>query len=76
MAYFPGFTWIEILRHFRQRNPDQCEGRIIFMSMIIDVDWTEEGNSDVSRMPEKNLTTPKSFSEGIVLRNREKRYGT
>ena len=70
MEYFPGFTSIEILRHFQQDlnariNPDQLEGRIFFMSTVDDIDWTRKGHCDASRMPEKLVTSPWSFSEGI-----------
>ena len=49
---FPRFTSIEILRHLqkdldaRQINPDHCEGRILFMSMFNDIDWTKNVKSD------------------------------
>ena len=68
---FPGFTSIEILRliqqdlNARRINPDQLEGRILFMPMFNDIDWTEEILTYVSRRPEKLVTTPMSFSEGI-----------
>ena len=48
-----GFTSIEILRKIqielkiRQINPDHFEGRIMFMTMFNDIDWTKSGNSDV-----------------------------
>ena len=29
----------------RQTNPEQFEGRILFMSMFNDIDWTQKGNS-------------------------------
>ena len=83
MEFFPGFTSIEILRHIQQYlnarriNPDQHEGRIIFMPMFNDIDWTEEILMCVSRMPEKLVTTTMSFSEGIghslVLEMKEKK---
>ena len=53
MEYFPGFTSIEILRHIhkdlnaRHINPAQLERRILFMSMLNDIDWTKKGNFDV-----------------------------
>ena len=57
---FPGFTSIEILRHIqeslkaRQINPDQFQGRIIFMSMFNDIGWKKNGIlHNVSRVPEK-----------------------
>ena len=67
----PGFTSIEILRHIQQDlnarriNPDQHEGRMRFTPMFNVIDWTEEILMYVSRMSEKLLTTPMSFSEGI-----------
>ena len=54
MEYFPGFTSIEILREIqkdlnaRQINQDQFEGRIKFMRMFNDIDWTKSGNSSAS----------------------------
>ena len=69
--FFPGFTSVEILRHIQQDlnarriNPDQHEGRMRFTPMFNVIDWTEEILMYVSRMPEKLVTTPKSFSEGI-----------
>ena len=60
VAYFPGITTIEILRQIqeslkaRQINPDQFQGRIIFMSMFNDIGWKKNGIlMYVSRMPEK-----------------------
>ena len=50
---FPGFTSIEILRHIhkdlnaRHINPAQLERRILFMSMLNDIDGTKKGNFDV-----------------------------
>ena len=31
----------------RRTNSDQFEGRIIFMPMFSDIDWTKRGNSDL-----------------------------
>ena len=51
--YFPGFTSIDILIQIqkdlnaRQMNPEQVEGRVIYMSMFNGIDWTNNGNSDV-----------------------------
>ena len=48
---FPGLTWLEILRKIQKDLPDQniepenFEGRIIFMSMFNDIEWTMRGNS-------------------------------
>ena len=50
---FPWFTLIEILRHIQESlkvrpiNPDQFQGRIIFMSMFNDIGWTKNANSNV-----------------------------
>ena len=47
----PGFTSIEILRHIqsdlnaRRRNPDQFEGRMKFMEVFNDIEWTKKENS-------------------------------
>ena len=47
---FPGFTTFglhEQIQEFmkeRQRDPEQFEGRIIFMSMFNDIIWGEKGN--------------------------------
>ena len=44
---FPGCTSIEILRQIQKvlqnstKNPEQLEGRILFMSMFNDMDWTK-----------------------------------
>ena len=48
----PGFTSIEIPRHIqsdlkaRRRNPDQFEGRMKFMAVFNDIEWTKKENSD------------------------------
>ena len=48
--FFPGFTSIEILRQIqrglnaRHINPEQLEGRILFMWMFNDIDWTRNRN--------------------------------
>ena len=45
---FPGFTSIEFLRKIqedlevRRINPEQFEGKILFISMFNDIDWTKE----------------------------------
>ena len=48
---FPEFTSSEILRQVqkdlktRQTNPQQFEGRTLFMSMFNDIDWRKKGHS-------------------------------
>ena len=48
---FRGFTSMEILREIHkdlktgQKNPEQFEGRILFMSMFKGIDRTKNGNS-------------------------------
>ena len=36
-----------------QIHPDPFTGRVLFMSMFNDIDWTKNENSSVSRMPGK-----------------------
>ena len=52
MGYFPGLTSLEILqkipKYLKYRNigPENFEDRIIFMSMLNDIDWNKMGNSE------------------------------
>ena len=52
MEYFPGFVSLEtfqkIQKKFKDRNigTENFEGRIVFMSMFHDTDWTKKGNSE------------------------------
>ena len=51
MEYFPGFTPVEILPEIqkdpkaRQINPEPFEGKILFMSVFNDIDWTKDEKS-------------------------------
>ena len=53
---FP-LTSTEILRQIqkdlkhRQMNPEEFEGRILFMSMFNDIDWTKNGNCSECVIP-------------------------
>ena len=50
----------------RRINPEQFEGRILFMSMFYDIDWTQNGNSFCCISNSKNeQITQNDFSEDI-----------
>ena len=79
---FPRFTSIEILWKIqedleaRQINPEQLEGRILFMSMFNDMDRTKNGNSLDCILNSKDATDyAKRFQRGHGG-SEEKWYGT
>ena len=53
VEYFPGFTSLQILQeiqnnlHERNIKPEEFTGRIVFMSMFNDIDWTRQGNDGI-----------------------------
>ena len=49
MEYFPGFTTLQLVREGQEfmtkmGEPEQCQGRIIFMSMFNDIMWRFQDN--------------------------------
>ena len=49
MEYFPGFTTLQLVQEVEQlmnkmREPEQFQGRIIFMSMFNDIIWRSKDN--------------------------------
>ena len=52
MANFPGFTPLQILAEIQNMMTEikceleQCQGRIIFMSMYNNIAWKEKGNKE------------------------------
>ena len=85
--FSPGFKLIEILRHVQQDlnarriTPDQFEGRMIFMSMFNDIEWTKKGHSDVCISNARKVSDcAKEFPRGhwsfLGLGDEEEWYGT
>ena len=69
MEYFPGLTSLEILQKIQEDlqdqniQPEHFEGRIIFMSMFNDIDWTKRRHSDVFQIPKKLRSTRRDSHE-------------
>ena len=67
---FPGLTSWEILPKVQENVQDQnielekIEGRIIFMSMFNDIDWTKRGNSEKRIL---NSEQVKSYAKTLVI---------
>ena len=71
MEDFPGLTSLEILhkihRDLQNQNiePENFEGRMIFMSMFNDIDWTSSGNSERCMSKSEHVKNyAKRFSRG------------
>ena len=71
VAYFPGLASLEIFQKIQKNLQDQniepqhCEGRIIFMSMLSDIGWTKKGNSEnCIQNSEQVKNYAKRFSRG------------
>ena len=66
---FPGLTSLEILQKIQKDlqnqniEPENFEGRIIFMSMFNDIDWTKRGNSE--KCIRIRTSYAKRFSRGL-----------
>ena len=71
MDIFPGFTTLEILNKIQNMmaalkcEPEQFQGRIIFMSMFNDIVWRTPGNEDNCMANSLNVATcARRFSLG------------
>ena len=70
MESFPGLVSLEILHQIRkdleaqQINPEQFAGRILFVSMFNDVDWTKRNSSDCVSNSEKVRDFARRFPRG------------
>ena len=64
MEKFPGHTTLELLREIQRTmaenriQPEQFEGRIIFMSMYNDIDWISVLDSPDVKAHEKDFFGP------------------